>query len=140
MPPLYRTRQNRNLPARAGYIAVISAVIITAIVLAVALVFSSSNFLGRFDALFLEQKDIARGVAEGCLAYAKLKLAESLSYGGNESKSIGPYSCAILPVESAPGQKIIKATAAVLNRVSNLKLVVSDSTLEAISFEELAAF
>lgn len=132
----FLSKKNRS----GGYIAVISAIIVTAIVLSVALVFSSSNFLGRFDTLFLEEKDIARGVAEGCLEYARLKLAQSPSYAGNESKNIGPYSCNILAIESAPGQKIIKSTATVQDRVSNLKLIVNDSALKLISFEELASF
>jgi hypothetical protein len=132
---LYPNKKNM-----AGYTAVVSAIIVMAIILAVALVFSSSNFLSRFDTLFLEEKDIARGVAEGCLNYGRLKLAQSSSYAGNEAKNIGSYSCTVLPIESAPGQKIIKATATVQNKISNLKLVVNAATLELISFEELPTF
>jgi len=132
----YPSKKNKE----SGYIAVISAIIVMAIVVAVALTFSSSNFLGRFDTLFLEEKEIARFVAEGCIEYARLKLAEHASYGGNESKNIGPYSCTILPIESAPGEKVIKATAAVQGKISNLKIIINANNLNLISFEEISSF
>jgi len=122
-----------------GYIAVVSAIIITSIVIVIALVFSSSNFLGRFDSQGLEMKEISRGVARGCLEYAKLKLAQG-SYGGNELKTIGNYSCRILPIESDSNSYIIKATSTVGNKETKLKLKVSNSDLRTISLEEVVSF
>ncbi len=124
---------------KEGYIAVISAIIITTIVIVIALVFSSSNFLGRFDTLGFETKDAARKVAEGCLEHAKLQLALG-AYSGNETINVGTETCQILPIETAGSNKIIKAKAAVLERTVNLKLVVDSTSLETVSLEEVNSF
>jgi len=122
-----------------GYIAVISAIIITAIVIVIALVFSSANFLGRFDTSGLEMKTIAKEAALGCLEHAKLRLKLG-AYSGNETIAVGDYSCDILPIETSGGNKIIKASSTVDNRGTFLKLTVDGSTLETISLEELNNF
>jgi hypothetical protein len=127
------------MSSRSGYIAVISAVIITTIVIVIALVFSSGNFLGRFDTLGFETKDAARKVAEGCLEHAKLQLALG-SYEGNETISVGTEACDILPIEISGFDKIIKATATVMERTANLELTVDGATLENISLEEVGVF
>lgn len=122
-----------------GYVAVVSSIIITAIVIVIALVFSSSNYLGRFDNQGVEMKDISREVAEGCLEYAKLKIAEG-QYNGGELKTIGDYSCYILPIETFAEGYIIKATSTVHNRETKLRLKISSSNLETISLEEVTSF
>lgn len=128
-------KKNQGLPAQTGYVAVISAIIITAVVFMIALVFSSSNFSGRFDSQSLEIKDVSRKVAEGCLEYARLKLAEG-AYGGNEIRTIGGYNCYIAPIENISSQYIIKATSTISGKESRLKLTVHEATLKTISFEE----
>ncbi len=127
---------NKN---QEGYIAVISAVIVTAIVIIVATIFSNSSFLGRFDSQALEMKDISKKVGEGCLEYARLQIATG-PYSGDEAVSIGNYSCYILPIETAGGQIIIKSTASVSNRTTNLRLTVDDYTLETVLMEEVVEF
>jgi hypothetical protein len=122
-----------------GYIAVISAVIISSIVIVIALVFSSSNFLGRFDSQNVEMKEVGEGVAKGCLEYARLKLAQG-AYSGNELKSIGDYTCRILPIETASGEYIIKATSTVSNKETKLKLRISSVDFQTISLEEVNSF
>jgi hypothetical protein len=124
---------------KQGYIAVVSAIIITSIVIVIALVFSSGNFLGRFDSQGLEMKEISREVARGCLEYAKLKLAQG-GYSGNELKTIGNYSCRILSIESGSNSYVVKATSTVGNKETKLKLKVSNSDLKTISLEEVVSF
>lgn len=132
-------RNARRGERRGGYVAVVSAVVVTAIVLMTALVFSSANFLGRFDTQNLEAKDMAREVAEGCLAHARLKLAQG-SYSGGEVKTVGNYTCTILPVLTVGNEKIIKATATVGGQTANLSLTVDAATLEATSRSESSSF
>ena len=122
-----------------GYIAIVSAVIMTAIVIIIALVFSSSNFLGRFDSQSVEMKEIGHRVADGCLDYIRLKLAQG-SYSGTEIKSIGSYSCTILPISSQSGQYTAEVKVIISNRTVNYKLVIQQGTLNIISLEELPSF
>ena len=133
---MFYNRSNNN---EKGYIGILVAVIVTLITMAIALTFSSSNFLGRFDTQYLETKDIGRSVAMGCLEYAKSKLSLG-AYNGNETINVGSYQCNILPVESGAGIKIIKSTATVQNKTTNLKLTVNNATLNTISLEEVSSF
>ena len=131
----------KKLCSRDGYVTLIASVIITVGILIVAVTISNIAFLGRFDTLGVQFKDIAREVAKGCLEYARLKLSINLGYEGNETHSIGSYSCQILPIET-PGanQKVIKSRAVVNTRVANLKLTVSTPAISIISLEELNTF
>lgn len=124
---------------RDGYIAVITAIIITTVVIVMALASSSGSFLGRFDTLGFETKDAARKAAEGCLEHAKLQLALG-SYGGSETVEVGDETCDILPIESSGNNKVIKTAAKVFERTVNLKLTVDGSTLENVSLEEVDSF
>ncbi|HXF44329.1 MAG TPA: hypothetical protein VNK70_02610 [Candidatus Paceibacterota bacterium] len=131
----------KQSPSRGiqGYIAVISAVIITAIVIVIALVFSSSNYLGRFDTAGFEEKGAGREVALGCLEHAKLRMKTG-AYSGGENINIGGYDCSILPIETEGKNKVIKASSTIGGRSTNLKLTVDGSTLENLSLEEVSGF
>ncbi len=122
-----------------GHIAVISAVIITTILLVVSLVFSTSSFLGRFDTQVLEMKSITRTVAEGCFEHARLMLALG-AYSGGETVTVSEYSCEVLPIESQAGETVIKTTSAIQNHTTNLKYTLNTYSLKIISVEEIGAF
>jgi len=129
-------------PKQQGYIAVIAAITTTAILIIIALVFSSGNFMGRFDTFWLETKDVARKTAEGCLEYARLYLSlTSGGYPGNETINVGNSTCTILAIETdGNGNKIIKARSTFNNRTVNLRLIAAGISLETISLEEVASF
>lgn len=120
---------------REGYIATISAIIITGIVISISLVVSMSSFLSRFDSLGLEMKDISKEVVMGCLEIAKLKLKLG-NYAGGEIVSVGDYSCEILAVQTNGNTKTIKASATVDGRVTNLEMQVDATTIQTISLRE----
>lgn len=124
---------------KKGYIATISAIIITGIILAVSLVVSASSFLGRFDSSGLETKDISKEVALGCLEVAKLKLKLG-EYSGNETIGVGDYFCDILGIETSGNMKIIKSSATVDTRTTNLELTVDGTTLQTTSLKEVQQF
>ncbi|MEK7464748.1 MAG: hypothetical protein AAB617_03145 [Patescibacteria group bacterium] len=133
----YHNKKERSLPlGRRGYIAIISAIIITAILTVIALVFSSSNFLGRFDTENAEMKSISREVARGCLEYARLQISLNSSYAGGELKAIASSSCYILPIQTQGPNKIIQATSTVSNKNTNVRLTINGTTLKTISEEE----
>ncbi|MBI4993589.1 hypothetical protein HZC33_01340 [Candidatus Wolfebacteria bacterium] len=123
-----------------GYIALTSAVIISALIMIIALTLSSGSFSGRFDILGVEFKKISRALAEACAETALLKLAQNSSYSGDENIQIGDKQCSILAIESAGGQKIIKTKANFQNFITNLKIAVSISNLAVVYWEEVANF
>jgi hypothetical protein len=132
------------MPGRSnnrGYIAITSAIVISALLLVISGIVSFSSYLSRFNVLDVSSKEESRALAEACVEKALLKLALNASYGGNEVLAItAGRSCRILPVESAGGQKIVKTTAAFGGAVSNLKVVMVLSPPTIISWEEVPKF
>lgn len=126
--------------SRRGFVAIITALVVTGILSAVAVVFSTTNFLGRVDTNTFETKDIARKVAEGCLEYARFRLASSSAYAGNESVQIDSYSCAIGLIESDTNTRTVKASSTVQGRTVNLRLKVASSSIATISLDEVSSF
>lgn len=122
----------------SGYVATISAIIITGIVLAVAVAFSSGNFLGRFDSQNVETKDLSWYIAHSCLEYARARLSRG-SYSGNEIVPVGTYQCSILSLTQNATSTIIRSTATVNGKSSNLRLTVNNSTLRTIQLEEVTS-
>lgn len=131
------TNKRSNQPAdRRGYIAIVASVVITTLVAVVALVFSSSNFLGRYDTLALEEKEESRALAEGCVAYARLRLATNLSYVGNENIEIASSTCRIISVTPQGGGFRVATFATVRGKGTNLIVTVAGDDLTIISQEE----
>lgn len=136
---MYSTnRKKAGLPAdRRGYIAIVASVVITTLVAVVALVFSSSNFLGRYDTLALEEKEESRALAEGCVAYARLRLATNLSYVGNEDIGIASSTCRIVSVTPQGGSFRVATFATVRGKGTNLIVTIAGDDLSVISWEEV---
>ena len=122
-----------------GYIALITAVIISAIVMVVALLVSNSSFVGRFDTQSLEAKDLSRKVSEGCLEHARYALSGS-SYTGDEFIIVGSSTCYIAPIIEFEGVISIRATATSTTHVTHLELRVDADTLETIDIQEVTSF
>lgn len=123
-----------------GYIAIITTIILTILCLTIAVSLGLSaaiSRLGNRDFIFNES---AYYLTQSCLDYAQLQLAYDSSYVGNETVIIGNYQCSILPIESSPPQKIIKATSQINNITANLKLTVNTYTLQTVSLEEISKF
>ena len=126
-----------GLPAgRQGYIAIIASVVVTTIVGVVALVFSSSNFLGRYDTLALEHKEISRALAEGCMEYARLQLTLDPAYGGGETVPIASSTCTVGVVVPAGDNLVIPVSAATQGKWTNLTATVRSSDLAIVSLTE----
>jgi hypothetical protein len=125
---------------QSGYIALVSSIIISILLLMVTFAISSSNLSGRFNVLNAEFKERSLALAEACVDTALLKLAQNQSYSGNENIFVGNDQCSILAVETLSGQKIIKTKAIFQNSVTNLKITAQASDLSVISWEEMPKF
>jgi hypothetical protein len=60
-----------------GFIALMSVIIISAILLVLMIGVSTASFWARFDSLGNEERQIARGLAQSCINVALLALATS---------------------------------------------------------------
>jgi hypothetical protein len=82
-----------------GFIALMSVIIISAILLMLVFSVGVSSFLNRFDALDIENKRVSLGLAEACVSVAMLRLAlNPTTYGGGE----------VVTVDTSDAQRICK--------------------------------
>lgn len=123
-----------------GYIAITSALIVSALLLLVVVALSVSSFLYRFTIADSDSKAASRAASEACVEYALLKLALTPSYAGNEVVTITPQtSCAILPITTQGAQKTITASSTVENAVTYLRVTVTLSPMSIAAWEEAPA-
>lgn len=89
----------RQYKSNKGFVALISAIMISAILLAILFTTNTSTFFARFDALDTEYKRVATGLAESCANQALLKLAQDYYYNpDNETIAVGNETCNIKSV------------------------------------------
>ena len=72
-----------------GFVALMSVILISAILLVLVFVLETWSFFQRIDALDSENKRISLELAESCIDAAILKAAQNPSYGGGECISLG---------------------------------------------------
>lgn len=124
-----------------GYLAVTSAVIITAIILAIVGIVSLVAYTSRFNILGAELKERTKALAEACMDVALLQLMRNPSYAGSEIVTVsGSATCEILAVETQGSQKIVKTRAALPGATSNIRAVVTLSPRAIVSWEEVPQF
>jgi len=121
-----------------GYIALISVIILGAILLAVVASISSVTFYQASNGLDGESKERAFALAYSCLDHALLKKAQDGSYTGNETYFVGADQCAIGVITADQnGNFIIPASAVIGGASANLSVLVDKTTLQTITFSVL---
>lgn len=122
-----------------GFILLISAVIIAAVLTAVVFAVSFRGFYTRFDLLDNENKERSLALAEACGQLAVLKRVQNSSYAGNEALSVGSESCKVRPV-LVPGDIVIETTASVSGAFSNVTIDLDPVTLNVKRWREVPEF
>ena len=108
-----------------GYIALISIIVISVLLITMGIVISFGGFFTRFTILENEYKKISTSLAEACAETAILKLIEDWNYAGGEDQTINLNSCSIVSVQDFNGsQKLIKSKAVYQGSHSNLEIAV----------------
>jgi len=97
-----KKNKNSGLPAgEAGFIALMSVLIISITLLGIAFARSNNGFFARFGALNSEYKRVGLGLAESCVNVALLKIAQNASYlpaAGGDTITVGSNTCTIKSV------------------------------------------
>jgi hypothetical protein len=122
-----------------GFIALITVLIILAIVLVVGLGVSWLSFSEAQMELKKGQSLQSFYLANLCAENALMKLKENINYSGNETIEIEGGNCQILPIE---GKWTIKTISNFQNQVKKIKIIVSQVNPKMIisSWQEVADF
>ena len=91
-----------NQKKHGGYIALMSVIIISLMLLALVAVLSTSGYFSRFNVLAAEYKRISLGLAESCVNVALLEIAKDPTYAGNETIPVGVNECNIKSITYNP--------------------------------------
>lgn len=123
-----------------GYIAIVTAILISFLMLLLAVTFGASSLLGRFEAVDYSSKRTSYFVARSCLDHARLELALDSSYAGDENVAVDTHQCTVRPLTTQGSNTIIEATAIINGQTTNLSLTVLTAELTTVSFAEVADF
>ncbi|MBI4087503.1 MAG: hypothetical protein HY434_01590 [Candidatus Liptonbacteria bacterium] len=129
-----------KLKARVGYIGIVSALIISAVVVLIMVAVGQISFLNRINISDTHLKKKSRALAEGCVDTALLKLASNASYAGNETITVASDTCKIVSVVSSSTGKIISAQGKFLGAVTDVKATVDTNTFSIVGWEEVRSF
>jgi hypothetical protein len=123
-----------------GFIALISAIIISVLLLTITVTLGMTGIMSRFNILDSESKERSIALAEACADKAIFNLAQSVI--SPSTISVGSDSCSIVSVNSSTplaNQTTIK-TQAIINRSYTNLLVVIDTDFKILSWDEEKTF
>jgi hypothetical protein len=123
-----------------GFIALMSAIIISVILLLIATNLSFVGFYSRFNILESEMKERSSALADACVDVALIGFAQNPSYSGNTNVNIGSDTCFISLVTDDGSEKVFVTRGIFSNTYTNLKVRVDDETFEVNSVEEIPTF
>ncbi len=129
----------------SGYIALISILILTGILILIAVFFTQSEVLiTDFPNKSLNSLQ-AKEYAKSCVEIALDKFAQDQNYQGNETQNFASGgSCQILPIENSGSDKILKTTGYYKNMTRRMKVVFQFNSQEGkinlISWQEVSSF
>ncbi len=125
---------------KRGFIALLTTIIISFVLLTIVVAVSFMGFFGRFNILGSEAKERSSALAEACIQTAILKFSQDNSYNGNDWIFVNNTSCFICSgISAVSGGNRIRVQASSSDAYTNLEVIVT--SLGAIrSWEEKENF
>lgn len=140
-------QQNISANKNGGFIALITAILLTVILLVAVTSLNENGFFVRSEVLDSEYKNASQGLAEACISSAILSLAKDPTYSVvDESISVGSDSCTLdtIELDTPPGMVTISASAVYPSGVSQgavtrIQVVVDATDFSVIEWKECLA-
>jgi len=126
-----------------GYIALMSLIIISVLVVLIA---SSANLLSISESVMGLQENQGWEVyylANACAEEALMKLKNDLNYSGNETLGFDNGNCTIKPLEGTGSEnRIIKTSGTAYNQVRKIRIEINrvSPDTEIKSWQEVTSF
>jgi hypothetical protein len=120
-----------------GFVALMSVIIISAILLLIASTLSLSGFYSRYNILDSELKERSSALAEACIDQGLLLIANNTSHPATTTIKIGGGQCDLGPIVTGSSPVILMAQATSSNYFTTLRVLVSPASISIISWEEL---
>ena len=141
-------RRQGRLTSNGGFVALITAIILSIILITVTVALNRIGFLTRSEISDAEYKNRSSALAEACVDTALLNLALDPTYQvtSPQQVSVGVDSCWIRSVTTAGTQNTIETravfpdTAINQGATTNLRIIVNTSDLSIVSWDEIPSF
>lgn len=125
----------------SGFIALISSVIISVVLLLTITTLSFNGYYNRFNVFESEMKERSQALAKACINIALLRIVSGEKYTGNTAISISDTeSCRVGEITHQSGMYSFKTSAEHYNSQTNYKVTVNDADFSIKSLEETATF
>lgn len=125
-----------------GFVALISVLILSAVLLATTLSLAQFGIANRFFILNLEEKAVSERLAEACVHIARVNAYNDPSYEVTipYAIDIAGGTCTVEAVIPQGNETTIDAAAVSGGAVSNLRVVIDNTDGDFISRHELTSF
>ena len=126
---------------KRGFVALISVIMVSAVLMLIAVTLSTSNFFERYDILGSELKEKSSANAEACADYGLLVLANNESVLGTTTINISSSeTCLLGPIPTSGNPRIFYVQSVSGNYFTTYKISVDPSTISVVSWEEIATY
>jgi len=137
-------RFNNPSSTNRGFIALLSTVIISVLLLAAVISLGTRGVMGRYLLLDLENKKKSEGLASACVQSAIIGIAVDPTHeDANNTVAVGKSECLIVSVLAntpSAGKTTIETQGIVSGATTNLRVVVDSATADIESLKEVGAF
>lgn len=138
---LYSENMHEYKNTKKGFVALMSVIILSAILLIIVMTLSTSSFFKRYEILGSELKERSLSNAEACVDEGLLIIANNESHNSTTTTILSSLdSCTLSPIPNSGNPKIFYATSNMRNYVTNIKVTVDPSTVSVISWEEIPTY
>lgn len=125
-----------------GFIALISILIISAVLLATTLSLAQFGIANRFFILHLEEKGVSEKLAEACVHIARIAVYNNPAYEITSPRSVEVANgvCTLESIEANGSESTIHVSAASNGATTHYEVVVDTDDGTFQSWNEVAAF
>ena len=123
--------------SKDGYIALASALIITAVMVLIVVTLGQASFFNRAAISEVHFKEKSRALAEACANTALLKLVGNALYAGNETITVASDTCRIFTIVSSSTGRIVDTQGIFEESYTNFRVTVASSTVDIVRWEEV---
>ena len=128
----------QSIKNNTGFVALMSAIIISVILLLIVTNLSLTGFYSRSDILDSELKERSSALAEACADTALLKLANNSSYTGLGTITVfGSDTCTIETIDPNTDPIVVNTKGIFQQATTKLNIKVDKSDLSVVSWEEI---
>lgn len=120
-----------------GFIALMSAIIISAVLLVLAVTGSLTGYYSRTNALDSEYKEKSLALAEACASQALIELVRDSAYAGDSTTTVATGELCYIGTVSGTTQKTFRTRGIYQNAYTNLEVGVSAQNLAIVAYREV---